>query len=62
MKMHAERVDSNQFARASLSGTIQNGHLDASGFFVSGRTMSLNWQRNCASGRVHRQGAGRATG
>jgi hypothetical protein len=46
MKMHAERVDGNQFARANLSGTIQSGHLDASGFFVSGRTMSLNWQRN----------------
>lgn len=46
MKMHAERGDGNQFARANLSGAIQNGHLDASGFFVSGRTMSLNWQRN----------------
>ncbi len=46
IEMHAERVDGNQFARANLSGTIQNGHLDAGGFFFSGRTMSLNWQRN----------------
>jgi hypothetical protein len=46
IEMHAESVDGNQFARANLSGTIQNGHLDASGFFLSGRTMSLNWQRN----------------
>jgi class 3 adenylate cyclase len=46
IEMHAERVEGNQFARANLSGTIQNGHLDASGFFFSGRTMSLTWQRN----------------
>jgi len=44
--MHAESVDGNQFARANLSDTIQNGHLDASGTFFSGRTMSLNWERN----------------
>jgi hypothetical protein len=44
--MHAERVDGSQFARATLSGTVQNGRLDASGFFFTGRTTSINWRRN----------------
>ena len=32
--------------RANLTGTLQGGHLDATGKFLNGRTISLNWQRN----------------
>ncbi len=46
IEMHAERADGSQFARATLSGTVQNGRLDASGFFFTGRTTSLSWRRN----------------
>lgn len=46
IEMHAERADGSQFARATLSGTIQHDRLDASGFFFTGRTTSLSWQRN----------------
>ena len=46
IEMHAERADGTQFARANLSGTVQNGRLDASGAFFSGRTTSLSWRRN----------------
>jgi class 3 adenylate cyclase len=46
IEMHAEREDGNQFGRASLSGTVQNGRLDASGAFFNGRTVSLSWRRN----------------
>jgi class 3 adenylate cyclase len=46
MEMRAQRSDGSLFARSTLSGTIQNGHLDASGFFFSGRTTTVNWTRN----------------
>lgn len=46
IEMHAERENGNQFGRATLSGTVQNGRLDASGSFFNGRTASLSWRRN----------------
>jgi hypothetical protein len=46
MALHAERADGSQFGQANLSGTVQNGRLDASGVFFSGRTVSLSWRRN----------------
>jgi adenylate cyclase len=46
IELHAERADGNQVARATLSGTVQNGRLAASGFFFNGRTTSLSWRRN----------------
>jgi hypothetical protein len=50
IEMHAERADGTQFARAKLSGTIQNGRLDANGAFLTGRTLSLSWTVNAAPG------------
>ncbi|HUM14294.1 MAG TPA: adenylate/guanylate cyclase domain-containing protein [Candidatus Nitrosotalea sp.] len=46
IEMHAEREDGQRFGRANLSGTVQNGRLDASGFFFNGRTASLSWRRD----------------
>jgi hypothetical protein len=43
IEWHAERPDGSQFARANLSGTIQNGRLDANGAFSNGRTVSITW-------------------
>jgi class 3 adenylate cyclase len=44
--LHAERADGSQLGQANLSGTVQNGRLEASGVFFSGRTVSLSWRRN----------------
>jgi adenylate cyclase len=44
--LRAERADGSEFGRAHLSGTIQNGRLDATGFFFNGRVVSLNWRRD----------------
>ncbi len=46
IEMHAERADGGRFARATLAGTVQNGHLNANGFFTTGRTTSINWRSN----------------
>lgn len=46
IEWHSERPDGSQFSRANLSGTIQNGHLDANGAFSNGRTVSVTWTLN----------------
>ena len=46
IEMHAERVDGNVFGRANLSGTVENGRLEAKGSFSSGRTVSFNSRLN----------------
>lgn len=43
IEWHSERPDGSQFRRANLSGTIQNGRLDANGAFFNGRTVSIKW-------------------
>lgn len=45
IEMYAERADGIQFGRANLSGTVENGRLDARGSFRNGRVVSLNWRR-----------------
>jgi len=45
IEWHAESADGSQFARAALSGAIQNGHLDARGTFGNGRTISVDWAK-----------------
>jgi hypothetical protein len=45
MQMYAERANGSVFGRANLSGTIDNGRLDANGSFFSGRVVSFNWRR-----------------
>lgn len=59
IEMHAERADGTQFARANLSGTLQNGRLDANGAFLNGRTLSLSWTLNAPGGAASRKRAGR---
>jgi hypothetical protein len=59
IEMHAERADGTQFARANLSGSIQNRHLDASGVFLNGRTLSLSWTLNAPGGDAPRKPAGK---
>jgi len=41
MEMHAERMDGSVFGRANLSGTVENGRLEANGSFLNGRTVSF---------------------
>ncbi len=48
--MHAERADGSQFGRANLLGTIQNGRLDPSGAFLSGRSLSFGWELKAPGG------------
>jgi hypothetical protein len=55
VEMHAERADGTQFARANLSGTIQNGRLDASGAFLNGRTLSFSLTLTTPGGDAPRQ-------
>jgi hypothetical protein len=59
VEMHAERADGTQFARANLSGTIQNGRLDAKGAFLNGRTLSFSWTLNAPGGDAPRKRAGK---
>jgi len=59
VEMHAERADGIQFARANLSGTIQDGRLDANGAFLNGRTLSFNWTLNAPGGGAPRKRAGK---
>ncbi len=59
VEMHAERADGTQFARANLSGTIQNGRLDANGAFLNGRTLSFSWTLNTPGGAAPRKRAGK---
>ncbi len=49
IEWHAERADGSQFARATLSGTIENGHLDARGTFENGRTVSFDWGKTSSA-------------
>jgi hypothetical protein len=59
IEMHAERADGTQFARANLSGTIQNGRLDASGAFPNGRTLSFSWTLNAPGGDARKKPTGK---
>jgi len=59
IEMHAERADGTQLARANLSGTIQNGRLDANGAFLNGRTLSFTWTLNGPGGNAPRKRAGK---
>jgi hypothetical protein len=44
--MHGERGDGSRLAVGDLVGTLRDGHLDAAGRFLNGRSISLNWYRN----------------
>jgi hypothetical protein len=59
VEMHAERADGTQFARANLSGTIQNGRLDANGAFLNGRSLSFSWTLKAPGGDAPRKRAGK---
>ena len=50
VEMHAERSDGTQFAQANLSGTIENGRLDAHGAFLNGRALSFRWELTAPGG------------
>jgi len=67
IEWHSERPDGSQFGRANLSGTIQEGRLDANGAFLNGRTVSIRWTLNVpavdssekeADGREHAHPSG----
>jgi hypothetical protein len=44
--MHGQRTDGSHFGVADLVGTLQEGRIDASGDFLNGRHVTLNWRRN----------------
>jgi hypothetical protein len=44
--MHGERADGSRFGVADLAGTLEDERIDASGDFLNGRHVKLNWHRN----------------
>ena len=51
-----EQRDGSVLARAKLSGTLEDGRLEAEGTFLSGRTVSFDWSLNVGAGEPPRQG------
>jgi hypothetical protein len=43
--MHGEKLDGTRTAAMDLTGTLENGRLDATGSFRNGRTVTLNWRK-----------------
>jgi class 3 adenylate cyclase len=46
IRMQTRRADGYPMATVNLTGTLRDGHLDATGTFVGGRTAQLNWRKN----------------
>jgi hypothetical protein len=44
--MQTRRADGYPMATVNLTGTLRDGHLDATGAFANGRSAQLNWRRN----------------
>jgi class 3 adenylate cyclase len=49
--MHAEKPDGTRITAIDLSGTLQDGRLDATGSFHGGRTATLNWRKSAIGSR-----------
>jgi class 3 adenylate cyclase len=45
LRLHGEAPNGRR-TLANLTGTVQDGHLNAAGAFVNGRTVVINWQKN----------------
>ena len=43
--MHAQRADGSHGPVADMVGNLRDGHIEASGAFLNGRTVKLNWQK-----------------
>jgi adenylate cyclase len=43
--MQSRRADGSPLGTANLTGTLRNGRLDATGSFLNGRSVDLNWRR-----------------
>jgi hypothetical protein len=46
MRMQSRKSDGNPLAAGNLTGKIADGRLDATGTFLNGRTIQLNWRKN----------------
>jgi class 3 adenylate cyclase len=46
IELHAQNTEGGRSLTADLSGTLQDGKLDATGTFRSGRTATINWRRD----------------
>ncbi len=46
IEAHPEDANGRRRGAANLSGTLQDGRLEATGKFLSGRTISFTWHRN----------------
>jgi hypothetical protein len=46
IRMQTRRADGYPMATVNLTGTLRDGHLDATGAFANGRSAQLNWRRN----------------
>ncbi len=46
IELHAQNTEGGRTLTADLAGTLQDGKLDASGAFRSGRTATINWHRD----------------
>jgi len=46
LHMQTRKTDGTPMATANLTGTLRDGRLDATGTFLNGRSVQLNWQKN----------------
>ncbi len=44
--MHAERADGSRGPIADMFGKMRDGHIDATGSFLNGRNVTLNWSKD----------------
>jgi class 3 adenylate cyclase len=44
--MRAEKADGSRVAAMNLTGTLRDGRLDATGAFLNGRKVTLNWHKS----------------
>ncbi len=44
--IQTRKADGSPMATANLTGTMRDGRLDATGTFLNGRSVQLNWQKN----------------
>jgi hypothetical protein len=50
--MHAERADGSRFAIIDLVGKLRDERIEASGGFRNGRSVTLDWRKNCAAAEL----------
>jgi class 3 adenylate cyclase len=43
--LHSQKKDGQRIATIDLTGTVRDGHLDATGHFLNGRAATLHWQK-----------------